>query len=600
MVNSQDVQKLYSYPLPSTRTGLFFNTFAYPTKISPEAIAIYIAIHTKPGDTVLDVFGGSGSTGLAALMCEYPTEKMISIAQAMKVAPQWGARKAVLYELGKYGSFASKVMCNPPDAQEFQVAAQGYFSKAKNELGWLYKTKSEDGKDGHIRHLLWSDVLLCPNCQAEVRYYDLAVEREPMKIKDQGICPKCLQRRKLDAFPCQLETVYDELLAQNITRKKRVPVLVYGQHGTNKWVREVNETDWVLLKTIEREIKFNKFKPQKISWGELYRSGYHTGISYLHHFYTKRNFYVMRKLWALTDHYPTKVREALRLVLLSYNAAHSTLMTRVVVKKNSKDFVLTSAQSGVLYISSLPVEKNIIVGTERKLKNFIQAFKYINKCSGQVQVENKSSEKLDLASNSIDYIFTDPPFGDFIPYAEVNQINELWLGEPTAPEHEVIISSSQNKNVHTYEKMMTSVFKEMNRVLKDNGKATVIFHSSKTEVWEAVARSFAAAKFSVKNTSFLNKTQASFKQIVSKVSVQGDPVILLEKGAQKTADTEAVSILDDTIQKCYERKVEDVRLIYTQYLTSCLEKGISIKMGAKEAYEYISKRIGVLKGEQSG
>ena len=60
------LDKLYSKDLPSTRTGLFYNTFSYPTKISPESIAVYIAAHTKPGDTVLihleerfNRFGGS-------------------------------------------------------------------------------------------------------------------------------------------------------------------------------------------------------------------------------------------------------------------------------------------------------------------------------------------------------------------------------------------------------------------------------------------------------------------------------------------------------------------------------------------------------------
>ena len=32
---------------------------------------------------------------------------------------------------------------------------------------------------------------------------------------------------------------------------------------------------------------------------------------------------------------------------------------------------------------------------------------------------------MEESNNSIDFVFTDPPFGDFIPYAEVNQINEL-------------------------------------------------------------------------------------------------------------------------------------------------------------------------------
>jgi hypothetical protein len=76
MTEKVSLDKLYGSPLPSTRTGMFYNAFAYPTKISPETIAVYIATHTKPNDTVLDVFGGSGSTGLAALMCEHPTAQM--------------------------------------------------------------------------------------------------------------------------------------------------------------------------------------------------------------------------------------------------------------------------------------------------------------------------------------------------------------------------------------------------------------------------------------------------------------------------------------------------------------------------------------------
>ena len=75
------MKSLYSKPLPSSRSGAFYNTFPYPTKISPEAIAVYIACTTKPGDVVLDTFAGSGSTGIAALLCEHPTQNMQEIAK---------------------------------------------------------------------------------------------------------------------------------------------------------------------------------------------------------------------------------------------------------------------------------------------------------------------------------------------------------------------------------------------------------------------------------------------------------------------------------------------------------------------------------------
>ena len=64
---TDNVKKLFAKPLPSTRSGAFYNTFPYPTKISPETIAVYIAASTEPGDTVLDTFSGSGSTGIACI-----------------------------------------------------------------------------------------------------------------------------------------------------------------------------------------------------------------------------------------------------------------------------------------------------------------------------------------------------------------------------------------------------------------------------------------------------------------------------------------------------------------------------------------------------
>ena len=81
-------------------------------------------------------------------------------------------------------------------------------------------------------------------------------------------------------------------------------------------------------------------------------------------------------------------------MLLSYNASHCTLMTRVVAKKASKDFVLTGAQSGVLYISKLPVEKNILLGLRRKAKPIAEAYKLLQDCKGHFEVRNQSSQHL--------------------------------------------------------------------------------------------------------------------------------------------------------------------------------------------------------------
>lgn len=582
--------KLYDMDLPSTRGGLFYNTFAYPTKISPESIAIYIASHTKPGDTVLDVFGGSGSTGIAALMCEHPTDSMKVLAKKFNLQPEWGARNAIVYELGKYGAFASQVMANPPEQKLFTKAVIQLLSAMEEELP-NYHIKDAAGNQGVIRHTVYSDIILCPRCGKEFTYYLGMVHYNPLRIDGNGICPHCGYKGKSSDFSFVTEEVYDNLLDKSIIRRKRVPVRVYGQTGQDKWVREANEEDIAQFNATEILDYPSEYKAQEIVWGELHRSGYHTGITHLHHFYTKRNFLVMYLLWKKADGFEPKIRDAIRLLLLSYNSSHATLMTRVVVKKNSKDFVLTGAQSGVLYISSLPVEKNILIGIRRKLKSFENAFTYLNCCSGHIDVMNRSSQHLMQPDKSVDYVFTDPPFGDFIPYAEVNQVNELWLGEPTNRTDEIIISLSQKKDVSRYQQMMTDVFSEMKRVLKDNAYATVVFHASKAAIWKALCTSYSDAGFFVTATTSLDKCQASFKQVVSSSSVQGDPLILLSKGTGMHSSLHSQAILDEVIENDKSDHAKNERQIYAKYIGRCLNLGITIDFDAKTAYDYIARKM---------
>lgn len=52
------LKRLYETPLDATRSGALYHAHSYPTKISPESIALMIACHTKPGDLVFDGFGG--------------------------------------------------------------------------------------------------------------------------------------------------------------------------------------------------------------------------------------------------------------------------------------------------------------------------------------------------------------------------------------------------------------------------------------------------------------------------------------------------------------------------------------------------------------
>ncbi|MGZ5198783.1 MAG: DNA methyltransferase [Telluria sp.] len=578
------ITKLYKAPLPSTRTGPLYNAFSYPTKISPEAIAVYIATHTEPGATVLDAFGGSGTTGLAALLCDRPTPEMKRMAESLGAAPKWGPRDAHLFEIGTLGSFVSQTMCHPPCPDEFASAVKELCQQAEAQLNWLYETKDETGRLGTLRHTIWSDVLVCPHCKAEISLWDACVKTKPLAMADSFRCRECRKQVATEACERATETVLDAFGRKQHT-KKRVLARVHGRCGTSKWQRAPTDEDRELLQLVAKA-KLPKRAPNaKIEWGELHRAGYHLGVDKLHHFYTKRNFIAIATLLELVNGFSESVRDALRLLVLSYNASHSTLMTRVVLKKGQSDFVLTGAQSGVLYISGLPVEKNVIEGIRRKSKAFIDSFELLHGSRSRVTVHNVSSEAMPLKANSVDYVFTDPPFGDYIPYAELNQINELWLGQPTDRSREVIVSPSQAKGVSEYGFMMASVFKEMARVLKPSALATVVFHSAHSEIWRALTQAYSEAGFTVEAANVLDKIQASFKQVVSTVSVKGDPLLLLSKRPTKRAKSKSSSKLAyEIIRTALKDSKLDPRRLYSQFVGRCLELGRDVDMDAKTFY----------------
>ncbi len=588
----RNLEKLFSKPLPSTRGGSFYNTFPYPTKISPEAIAVYIASATNPDDTVLDAFAGSGSTGIAALLAEHPTEKMQETANALGVEPIWGKRNAILYEIGTYAAFATKTITNRLTAAEYARAVDDFIKKAEKLASGMYAAKSPDGRDGYIRYAIWTEVLICPECDAEIEYFKNGTSRNPATFYDKIECPHCHRTSLVEAMSFATEEHYDKLLKKTILRKKRRIAWVYGTSGKENWDRIATEDDIALVQKLEKEFSPSD-DPRKIEWGDLHRAGYHFGISHLHHFYTSRNYLVMSELWKLAECYPEREANALKLLLLSYNGAHCTLMTRIVAKHGSRDFVLTGAQSGVLYISKLPVEKNILLGLRRKAKPFQEAYKMLENCHGTVEVRNISSEFMSEPDKSIDFVFTDPPFGDFIPYAEVNQINELWLPAVTERSSEVIISAAQNKDVDTYRNMLARVFGEIRRVTKDDRPIAVVFHAAKAAVWGAFSEAIQISGLEIKQSSFLDKTQASFKQVVSKTSVQGDPLFLLKKaGLGKNGIMDEEQILQMIVKENPHETELECRHCYSLYIGKCMEYGSPVTLDASEFYAYIQRQTG--------
>jgi hypothetical protein len=196
----------------------------------------------------------------------------------------------------------------------------------------------------------------------------------------------------------------------------------------------------------------------------------------------------------------------------------------------------------------------------------------------------------DINPSSIDYIFTDPPFGDFIPYSEINQINECWLGHITNNKEEVIINNCQGKDLSAYANLMNIVFSNMAERLKPHGLCTLVFHSAKAEIWQSIIRSYKNAGLGVCRVSILDKVQKTFKQTNSNVTVKGDPIILLEKDDKPVPETkykndvELAQHLIELVGTKNINKENSIRL-FSKYIISCIELGLRITLDAKYFFE---------------
>jgi 16S rRNA G966 N2-methylase RsmD len=590
------VAALYKHPIPSTRGGALYNAFSYPTKIDAEAIALYIAVHTKPGDTVLDPFAGSGSTGVAARLCGAPTPRMLKLAEDAGVQPTWGPRNAVLYELSTVGALLASVMTNPPDPAVFEAHALALLSRVSGRFDNMYAAKGPDSKMGQIRHIVWSEIVITPCCKVELTFWDAAVTLDPAAFASAFDCPKCGATVAVSSCARKTARSRDSATDRKVVSRKRVPAYVYGTTDGSNWSRPATADDRRRLRAIDQRGLPRGAPTSEIFWGDLHRTGYHLGIERFHHLYSRRNLWALSLIWSDIDQEPAELRDALRLWVLSYNASHSTLMTRVVAKTGQRDLSVTGSQSGVLYVSGLPVEKNVFTGLTRKVDTFSDAFTLARAGSGTVEVVNGSSTSMALADHTIDYVFTDPPFGDYIPYAEVNQVNEAWLGTLTDRSNEAIVSAAQGKGIDEYRTLMKQVFGEVRRVLRDDALATVVFHASKPAVWEALGAAFGENGFAVERTSVLDKTQVSFKQVVGSAGTRGDAVFLLstraEGEAEPQVDEDLPALVDMLIADAGGDASElDPQRLFSRYAANCMAQGKTVTLSSAQFLRLARKRL---------
>jgi DNA modification methylase len=556
--SAKAVAQPYADSITAGKNTYVYDAHTYHTKVPPQGIELLIAYYTRPDDVVLDPFCGSGMTGIAA------TEI---------------GRRAILSDLSPAAAFIAWNLNTPIDPAIYLEAVQQMLMEAETLEQNLYSTRCRDcHKLVPMLYTVWSYGFLCNHCSREFVLWDVARDEQPRardsKIKSEFACPHC----------------HAHLKKRSLQRTQRYPVQIgykCCERGLKESTSAPDKDDLALLAEIEqRGLPSSLWYPTTaFPEGVNTKQPLAAGITSVNRAYTPRALHALAWLWARAQQWPDPgVKNKLLFTLTS-------LYQRITVFSEFR-FWGGSGNTANYNVPAIMNEQNVFRAFERKANTISWYFKHAALKERQVQVSAQSATYLpQLADGSVDYIFTDPPFGGNINYSEMNFLWESWLGVFTDTREEAIVNKVQHKGLAEYCDLLTAAFTEARRVLKNGGWLSIVFHNSSEKVWESLQRAVGRAGFEIKGTQTFDKEHGTFKQFVSENAVGYDLVIHCRKSPRHDLPPtpHKAAVIEQTrhfIKEMLERDFSqyivrylhvrredefDYRRLYAQWLTAALQ-----------------------------
>lgn len=479
-----------------------YQAHSYWTKVPPQGIIPYIEHFTEPDDLVLDPFCGSGMTGVAAQSANKP-------------------RKTILNDLGVAATHIAYNYNTPIEADRVKLAVDKLESEVSDFFDWLYTTHCEKcGEERSIKNTIWSEIRECPHCEGEFNLWEPAVidekveERKNGFVRDEFDCPHC------NTTVEKTEPDYRDIVAT------RIEYQCTQCFGRKYQLKELDEEDEALLEEVSEELDETDiwFPTDEFPDGYNTRQPIQKGLTSVDKFYVDRALLALAKLWEEIQNFDdAAVREKLEFIF-------TAIATRTTRKHAYRPWG-GAGNNATLFVPTFHREQNVWVTYDRKSSDIIKALDELHEdfpdnVNDYTRVVTGSATDMDfLPDNSVDYVFTDPPFGQNINYSEMNYVWESWLRQQTNVEPEAIVNPKQDKDVEDYEDLMRESFEEVRRVLKDDHWMTLVFNNSKAEVWEALQNALTDAGFVIAQFASFDKQQPTLKQITSEGAVGHDVMV---------------------------------------------------------------------------
>lgn len=186
-------------------------------------------------------------------------------------------------------------------------------------------------------------------------------------------------------------------------------------------------------------------------------------------------------------------------------------------------------------IAPKPVDINVIQFFELRYKKVRDAKKemeyFINEktISNASIIKGTSTNLKFIPKETVDYIYTDPPYGKKIPYLDLSAMWNAWLDlEVTDQDYkdEAIEGGEHDKSKDEYNQLMAQSIKEMYRVLKYDRWLSFVFAHKDPEFWHLIIDTAESCGFEYAGAVAQKNGQTSFKKRQNPFTVLSGQLII--------------------------------------------------------------------------
>ncbi|MBT4089539.1 MAG: DNA methylase [Deltaproteobacteria bacterium] len=592
----------------------------YHTKVPPEAVEAFCNHYLgQEGGVMLDCFCGIGMSGVgfnlyqekhgskaAAILCD-----LSSIASFATHNYNSKAKQSELGDILERIVDKLDAVIKP----SFLTCHNGWPSRGKQPDIFNQKNNTTADGMGTIEYIVIAEELGCPNCGSpNLLWQSKNIDITAGKIRDSYLCDYCGKKSTKADSTKIWETNPDPCRKGEVCQVfRQKPVLIYYTVHGKKFCKYPDPQD---LLNIQRhwQRSYANIPIIPVPNGDKTKELISGNALYFHQCYHPMALNAFNSLSSIVKEYQDHI--LFRRICFALSPLYSSLTRMAVVhvshffKGGGGPFI--SNISGFLHFPSVSFIRNPVSALRLRINSVLASERLRHEEWGESTVSScqSATDLHQVANDSIDYVFVDPPFGQNLMYSELNFFWECALQVRTNASHEAIINRTQKKKLRDYQYLMTASFKEIYRVLKPGRWLTVEFHNSKNSVWTAIQEGIEQSGFMVADVRILDKKLGSYNQNVSAGAPKSDLIISaykpmsdLEERFKLTCGTENgcwdficshLKQLPVFVSKNRRAQIISERqnyLLFDRMLAFHVQRGVTIPFSAGEFYQGLDQRF---------